>query len=432
MVFRYPFRSELEEARYLGDQEGDERQRRRDGQIARGRASPGDQPQEVHGEDEEEHGQDQRHEALVSVPDVLLAQIVAQEDDDGLDGVRQPLRCPIDALRHDGPRRRQDRHAGDRGGQQQQHDVLGGREIHLEAGNRYRVPLGEPHRSDKGQLIRVRVEDVVGQHLAEVELAAVLLWSRAEQGQGCACHLADGTATEAVRRYSISDSATARPIVKPPRATTKGSGSRPPGGDHGHNPTQEYGDPRREAGRECGQEPVGPGSPPAQHEGGGKLRREGQRPSSEGGAPGTLAAQEEGTQCDDRHQSYGGADEVERRPQGAASPSWRSLDELSACCAGRIDWGLRGCAALAHRLAAPPAMPRTAPPMPRRGVVPSHPSSASPAQPKANDRERPGHPKGRLAVWTNGRVHASPAGAEMFHAVSSGPHGAPTPDAVPE
>ena len=125
--------AELADPRPLLGEERHRGQREGDGDVPGGSGGERHQAQQRRHEDEEEEAQEQRGEAPAVVADVLLGDVVAHEEDHGLDGGRDPRGHSARAIVPPGELRDQD----DDGGRAHEEDqVLGRAEVDPEGRER--------------------------------------------------------------------------------------------------------------------------------------------------------------------------------------------------------------------------------------------------------------------------------------------------------
>src|SRR5258705_304659 len=219
------FGSECAEARNLDRQEGDDRERSRDREVAGRRRAPGKQAKQVAVENEEKERQDERGEFLAAVTDARDHNIVPHKQHQGLDRPSEPARRPAGRVpsRHLAatvPDRDKDEERGDH----HENEVLGRREVRPADHPPVReMPFAEPER----QLDHAAVGRVLENDLADVGGLDHLrnLVSRNKSGNSTPTYASrDGMVRETIRTTPTPSNRIAMPPSQ--RAMNSGLGAR--------------------------------------------------------------------------------------------------------------------------------------------------------------------------------------------------------------
>src|SRR6267143_1666172 len=222
------FRAEGAKAGDLDREERGERERRGDGDVAGGGGTPRQQAEQVAVENEEEERQDVRREDFPAMSDARDRDVVADEQHHRFDRRADTARAATVAmaLLHLAAAIPQ-RDENEEGGEDHEHDVLGGRDVDVRARNVPRarqMPLSQSER----QLDELAVAGVLENHCADVRLLESHLRnlvSRNKSGNSTPTYPSNaGTVRETMRTMPTPSSR----IPMPPsqRAMNSGFGAR--------------------------------------------------------------------------------------------------------------------------------------------------------------------------------------------------------------
>src|SRR6266487_931992 len=221
-----PLGTERAEAGNLDRQKGGQREPGGHGDVAGGGGAPGQQPQQIAVQNEEEERQDVGRKDFPAVPDVRDRDVVPDEQDHGLDGGADAARClafavaPID-LAPTPP----DREPDEGRGEEHEDDVLGRR--HIDVGARDVPGTRQRLLPDERQLDHMAVAGVMEDHRADIGLLHHLrnLVSRNRSGNSTPTYPSRaGTVRDTIR--TIPTPRNRIPMPPSQRAINSGLGAR--------------------------------------------------------------------------------------------------------------------------------------------------------------------------------------------------------------
>src|SRR6266480_2660868 len=221
-----PLGTERAEAGDLDRQKGGQREPGGHGDVAGGGGAPGQQPQQIAVQNEEEERQDVGRKDFPAVPDARDRDVVPDEQDHGLDGGADAARClafavaPID-LSPTPP----DREPDEERGEEHEDDVLGRR--HIDVGARDVPGTRQRLLPDERQLDHMAVAGVMEDHRADIGFLHHLrnLVSRNKSGNSTPTYPSRaGTVRDTIR--TIPTPRNRIPMPPSQRAINSGLGAR--------------------------------------------------------------------------------------------------------------------------------------------------------------------------------------------------------------